>query len=71
MVTTLWVRYSAPRLTVSLRRYGSGMTDDREFQTEMRDGFSVLNARMAQITAMLTTLIGDAGHSGPPAPLRL
>jgi hypothetical protein len=36
-------------------------------ETEMRDGFSVLNAGMAQIPAMLTTLIGDAGRNGPPS----
>jgi hypothetical protein len=34
-------------------------------QTEMRNGFSVLTVGIAQITALLTTLIGDAGHNGP------
>jgi hypothetical protein len=32
-------------------------------QTEMRTGFSVLDAGVAQITAMLTALMGDAGHN--------
>jgi chromosome segregation ATPase len=34
-------------------------------ETEMREGFSVLNVGMAQITAMLTTLIGNSGQNGP------
>jgi hypothetical protein len=37
-------------------------------ESEMREGFSVLNLGMAQITAMLTTLIGDAGQNGPASP---
>lgn len=37
-------------------------------ESEMRDGFSVLNLGVAQITAMLTTLIGDAGQHGPASP---
>jgi hypothetical protein len=34
-------------------------------ESEMREGFSVLNVGMAQITAMLTTLVGNAGQNGP------
>jgi hypothetical protein len=34
-------------------------------ETEMREGFSVLNIGMAQITAMLTTLLGNSGQTGP------
>jgi hypothetical protein len=34
-------------------------------ESEMRAGFSVLNVGMAQITAMLTTLIGNSGQNGP------
>jgi uncharacterized protein (DUF3084 family) len=37
-------------------------------ESEMREGFSVLNLGMVQITAMLTTLIGDAGQNGPASP---
>jgi hypothetical protein len=34
-------------------------------ETEMREGFSVLNIGMVQITAMLTTLLGNSGQTGP------